>query len=296
MLYAVIVNRNAGTVRALGRRTVEELIQGRLKAGVASLQWVQGGGIVAACRSALASGAEALAVLGGDGTCATAASFAVYGGAKVALLPGGTMNILSRRLWGNRSLEDTFDLLAKDKVQLAKLDMGLANEHPFFVAATFGLVSALTIMRERVRTALIQGHMGGALARMVRGPRGVLRPMVRYSLDPDRAPDRAAGLIVTIGNADVLLPGAALEAETGLFECVSIKARGWGDVGRLLFEAITHNNWRRDKRIRDFRVRSLWVSEGERTSITLDGEPRAIRGPVYVEYRPKGLPVLAPAT
>ncbi len=81
-----------------------------------------------------------LAVYGGDGTVMEAAR-ALYG-TKIALaiIPGGTANVMAKELKIPLQAKDAVDLLATD-YRLRPIDMGLVNGCPFLIRVNMGLFS-----------------------------------------------------------------------------------------------------------------------------------------------------------
>src|ERR1700742_2437655 len=99
MRYAAVVNAAAGTTRRLGTTALTSLLNDRLDHHLMSLRYADGRGLCTACEEAIRDKPDALIVLGGDGTCRTAAAMAAQQKIPVVLLPGGTMNVLPKRVW-----------------------------------------------------------------------------------------------------------------------------------------------------------------------------------------------------
>src|SRR5438046_7063543 len=93
---------------------------------------------------------EVLIVLGGDGTIRTAAEACAKKGSYLIPLPGGTMNMLSRALYGNVSWEDALkNTLAAPSAK--GLSGGRVVNEQFFVAAIVGAPALWIQARESVR-------------------------------------------------------------------------------------------------------------------------------------------------
>lgn len=83
-------------------------------------------------RAAAESGADAVAVCGGDGTLSEAAR-GLYGtGVPLAILPGGTANLLARDLGIPRRLRDAVALIFDPHAALRAVDMGRVGDRLFF--------------------------------------------------------------------------------------------------------------------------------------------------------------------
>ncbi len=104
---------------------------------------------------------EVLVVLGGDGTIRTAAEACSGTGTYLVPLPGGTLNVLPRALYGESSwqeaLKETFaDPLTKE------LSGGRVRDKLFFVAAVVGAPGLWMEAREAIREGDILNAVGKA--------------------------------------------------------------------------------------------------------------------------------------
>ncbi len=293
MGFAVIVNASAGAASRLGREKLRALLNDSLGKQLASLRFVRGKALCAACEEAIAASPDALLILGGDGTCRTAAAMAAEKDVPIALLPGGTMNILPKRVWGEAPLEHVLDAIAKGEVDGSHLDMGTANGMPFFVAAAFGLVPTLARVRERWREAKSLRESAGALAAVPPLSQRLFRPTVHVKTG--KTDRRAAALVVSVGDADRLLPwGDDGDERLRSFECVTLDVKGWRDLAGLTFRAAVRGDWRDHALVENFQATSLVAQSGKTTPITLDGEPHRMKGAVTLTYRRNAVRVVSP--
>jgi diacylglycerol kinase (ATP) len=88
-------------------------------------------------RSFLSSGLDVVVVCGGDGTISETASGLAGSAVPLAILPGGTSNVLVRELSIPLDIEDATDLLFEGVPRPVRLL--LANERPFLLWAGVGL-------------------------------------------------------------------------------------------------------------------------------------------------------------
>ncbi len=114
----------------------------------------------AAMAAAIAQKPDAVVILGGDGTARHAAELAGPNGPPLILLPGGTMNVLPKALYGPRNWEDAI-VAALDEGTVRDLPGARAGEHLFFVAGIFGSPALMADAREAVR----EGKMFSAINR-----------------------------------------------------------------------------------------------------------------------------------
>lgn len=294
MRYTAVVNEGAGAVRALGVDRVRDLFHGVLGTQLAHLQLTPGPSVPQAMRAAAQSRPDAVLVLGGDGTGRTAAEALGEGGdTPIAFLPGGTMNILPKRVWGEVALEDVLQTLSDGRVAERRMDAGDANGRPFFVAAAFGAFPLLTEAREDLRAGETWLDAARSLLRIARAGRRLWRPAVRFE-SPGDTGRRAAALIATVGDADRLAPWREADDSMRAFERVAFLVRSWTDAMRVALAAAYDPGWRDSARVESVPVREVTVLGGRRVPLTLDGEPDVLVGPVRLTYRKAALRVLAP--
>ena len=105
--------------------------------------------IEAALDEAIAE-AEILIVLGGDGTIRSAAEKLLGKATILVPLPGGTMNMLPKALYGARPWKTALtDTLANPEIH--DISGGMVGDHAFFVAALFGAPTLWADAREAAR-------------------------------------------------------------------------------------------------------------------------------------------------
>jgi len=93
---------------------------------------------------------KVLVVLGGDGTIRTAAEACTGSGTHLLLLPGGTMNMLPRALYGESSWQDTLkNTLGEPAIRM--LSGVRVSDNLFFVAAIVGAPGLWMEAREAIR-------------------------------------------------------------------------------------------------------------------------------------------------
>ena len=92
---------------------------------------------------------SAVMVVGGDGTARTAAVRAVATGVPIIPMPGGTMNVLPKIVFGHGDMARAIAEIPK--LQPRSLDVGRVGGEPFFLAAAFGFAGPMTRLREATR-------------------------------------------------------------------------------------------------------------------------------------------------
>jgi diacylglycerol kinase family enzyme len=215
-----------------------------------------------------AKGYDVLIVLGGDGTARTVAELAPRDGPPLILLPGGTLNILPKALYGELAWPDALSA-ALERGVVKRLTSGRANGEPFYVAALFGPTTLLARAREAMRE-------GKPLAAWRRFQHAWKRSFTR-------------SIRARIG---VLCPSFSGGIEADTLEWVRLDARHALDFARVSLRALTAD-WRNDSSVEIAPCKSSDIVSLGLIPATLDGEPRTFVSRVRVTYDPKGPRVIA---
>ena len=231
--------------------------------------------------AALAAEPDLLVVLAGDGTARAAAGLAGPRGPLVAPLPGGTMNMLPKALYG------TTDWRAALKVALEEgepLDVvgGEVDGHPFYCVAILGSPALWAPAREAVRVrkfSLAWQYARRALRRAFSG-------RIRYSLDG--GPRTSAEALALISP----LISKALEEDDGL-EAAAMSPVDAAEAFRLAYHALT-SDWRHDPAVRTRKIRRAEVTARSRIPAVLDGESVLLTHHSRIRFRSKAFRALAP--
>jgi diacylglycerol kinase family enzyme len=222
---------------------------------------------------------DVIVLLGGDGTARAAAELAPRDGPPLILLPGGTLNILPRALYGDLAWPEAL-AAALERGEVTRLTAGRANGEPFYVAALFGAPTLLARAREAMREGQhlrAWRRLGAALQRLF---------LHRLRARPDRAPMRKAEAI------GVLCPAFSGGIRADDLEWVRLDANHLLDLARVGLRALTAA-WRTDPSIEITRCRTSDIVSPGVIPATLDGEPRTYVSRVRVTHEPRGPRVIA---
>src|SRR5262245_6728072 len=126
----LLVNEKAGGV---GPDDAEKLVGALTAAGIAEYALMSAERMSRAL-FARAADFDVIIVLGGDGTARAAAELAPRDGPPLILLPGGTLNILPRALYGELAWPEAL-AAALASGEVTRLTAGRANGEAFYVAA-----------------------------------------------------------------------------------------------------------------------------------------------------------------
>lgn len=271
----ILFNEKAGSVHPGDR---DKLIAAVREAGVDEYALV-GPESMSARLFKMAKDVDVIIVLGGDGTARNVAELAPANAPPLMLLPGGTLNVLPRALYGERAWPDALkDALERGVVK--RLPAGKANGEPFFVAAIFGAPTLLARAREAVR----EGQFLRAIRRFNHFTRRAFSHLVRA-----KAEGYPMQKVAAVG---VLCPAFSGAVEGKELEWVTLDASRLLDLARVSLRA-TSDAWRDDPAIDIGQCRRGDIWSPGLIPGTLDGEPRTFVSGVRITYNANGPRVIA---
>lgn len=276
---SVLVNPLSGSV---GPRAVGELeailAEYPLAFKVVSLE---DGGFDTQVEKAFAGAPDVIFVLAGDGTAGTVASRAGPGGPLVAPLPGGTMNMLPKALYGTTdwklALRQALEAGAPRPVA-----GGTVEGQAFFCAAILGSPALWAPAREAMRT----GKLRKAWLYGRRALRRAFSGRLRYSLDgSDRRKTEALVLISP-------MISAAMDEPVGL-EAAAMDPSDTSQAFRLAANAL-FSDWRLDPSVSTRPARRIEAWGRSKIPAVVDGEPMLLPHETVITFIPKAFMALAP--
>lgn len=230
--------------------------------------------------------ADALFVLAGDGTAGTIAARAGPDGPLIAPLPGGTMNMLPKALYGTADWKKALRNALESGIEVPVAGGRVVDRiesRPFYCAAILGAPALWAPAREAVRVGRLRLawlHGQRALKRAFTG-------RLRYTLVGE-SPGRAEALVLISPTIS-----RAMDGPTGL-EAAAMNTRGAVDAFRLAAHAL-FDDWRRDSSVRTRPTRYVTVSARSRIPAVIDGEPTLLDAEAEVVFDAVAFRALAPA-
>ncbi len=226
---------------------------------------------------------EVLIVLGGDGTIRTAAEACAEKESYLIPLPGGTMNMLPRALYGNVSWEEA--LKKTLTVPSAKVLSGgrVANKR-FFIAAIVGAPALWTQPRESMR----EGNIADAIKKGSVAFRRMFETKVQYLISGGaNGETEAVALICPLISEEMSDSEQALEAAI-------IDVESAAEVIGLATIA-AFGKWRDDRNILLTKTKRVNVQSSKEIPATLDGEKVNLGRSAEIDFVSRALTVLVPA-
>jgi diacylglycerol kinase (ATP) len=243
---------------------------------------------------AVAAGADAVAVYGGDGTVTEAASGLIGSSMPLAILPGGTGNVMSIELGIPGRLEDAIALLCDTTHEYRQVDMGMVGDRPFFGHVAIGLEADmhLTAGREMKDRFGFLAYPIAALQALID------RPVSRYTLTLDGEQvemDVLDCMVTNLGSVGVL--GATLagniSVSDGLLDVIIIRKADVASLGEL-FGSVT-GMADPARLLPHWQVRNVTIAADPPQRVTADGEMLG-NTPVDIRVLPGAVRIVVPAS
>ncbi|HYE42718.1 MAG TPA: diacylglycerol kinase family protein [Caulobacteraceae bacterium] len=235
----------------------------------------------AAVENALAARPDLLVVLAGDGTARTAASLAGSDGPLIAPLPGGTMNMLPKALYGTTDWKQALHIALTEGVS-RPVAGGEIEGRAFYCAAILGAPALWAPAREAVRSGAPK--LAWLYAR--RAARRAFSGRIRFRLDDGETHKGEALALITP------MISRAMETPDGL-EAAVLNLNNAREAFRLAATAL-FADWRNDAAVETRVVKKALAWARNPIPAILDGESIHLSKSATVKFLPCAFRALAP--
>lgn len=275
-----IVNPRSGSVSATA---VEEMAAELERHGLAGRIHLCGEQPFEAMLDAVfAAKPDLVIVLAGDGTVRSVAARAGPDGPLIAPLPGGTMNMLPRAVYGSTDWKEAL-AAALETGEATPIPGGEVDGEPFFCAAILGAPALWAPAREALREGRLR--LGWRRARLAL--RRAFSGPIRFRLDRGRLRRGEALVLITPLISTALTRHDALEAAV----MTTASAR---EAFRLAATAV-FSDWRNDPSVETQVIRRVHAWASSRIPAILDGETVRLSTYATATFKPVAFRALAPA-
>ena len=275
----IIANIASGSVGPDAPAVAERLLA---EHGVSGTVHTPGAGqLEKTLRTLIDSAPDAVFVIAGDGTARAAAEMSGPDGPPIAPLPGGTMNMLPRAFYGERSWPEAMAACLEEG-QPRMVSGGEVSGRLFFVAAILGSPALWADAREAARA----GKLRLTVLRAQRAFRQAFSGRLRFTLD-GRPKQKTEALTLMCP-----IVSSVLHEDERALEAAALDPANAIDVFRLGVSALT-GSWRDDPSVSMGRCRVGRVWAGGRIPAILDGEPMRLEPEVHIRFRPKAFRAVA---
>jgi YegS/Rv2252/BmrU family lipid kinase len=288
---AVVFNPATGGGDTAGRkRDTQEALQG---VGLEVL-WLEttledpGQGLTA---KALAEGVDLVMAQGGDGTVMACVTGLAGTEVPLAVLPGGTGNLLATNFDIPSELDEAVEVaLEGDRV---RLDVAAMEDDRFVVMGGIGFDAAML----RDADPRLKEHLG-AVAYVLSGFKHLRRRVTRFRLRlDDRPPIERTGQGVLIGNLGRLQGGLPVmpdaRPDDGLLDVAVLQTRTVLDW-LILATRVLLRRRRKDPQLEAFQARRVEIHCDTPQPVERDGDPADARDHLVVEVVPAALILCVP--
>jgi diacylglycerol kinase family enzyme len=225
---------------------------------------------------------DILIVLGGDGTIRKAAETCTETRPYLIPLPGGTMNMLPRALYGEQSWEEALEnILAAPSAKI--LSGGRVVNEQFFVAAIVGTPALWVKARESVR----EGDIIDLIEKGKIALQKTFGTKVRYLISEEMKGE-AEGVLLICPLISEKMPASEQALEAAVIEVGSAS-----EVIRLA-TAAAFGKWRDDRKVHLTKTKRLAVRSSKEIPATLDGESVNLGIRAEFDFVPRAVTVLVP--
>jgi YegS/Rv2252/BmrU family lipid kinase len=260
-------------------------------------------------REAIKAGVDVVAIYGGDGSVAEAA--AALAGAStqtcLAILPGGTANVMSIELGVPSALEEALRVAADPSSAIRVIDVGAANERIFVLRVSMGLEAEMVAGADREAK-----DRYGVFAYLWSAARNAMAPQTaRYRLLLDGKEEELEGVTCIVANSgnlgrNGLFLASDIAVDDGFLDVIVIEQAGFKtllDVAGSVLNAGQPSSDREEARAMEegppsamhrWRVKSVEIISDPPQRIQSDGELLEA-GPLRCNILPGALRVLTPA-
>jgi diacylglycerol kinase family enzyme len=222
-------------------------------------------------------------VLGGDGTIRKAAEACGETRPYLIPLPGGTMNMLPRGLYGELSWEEALrNTLAAPSARI--LSGGRVMNEQFFVAAIVGTPALWIQARESVR----EGDIIGLIEKGRTALQKTFGTKVRYLISEEMNGEAEAVVLICPLISEEM-PGSEKALEVAVVEVENA-----AEVIRFATIA-AFRNWRDDRKVELTKTKRLAVQSSKEIPATLDGESVSLGRRAEFDFVSRAATVLVPA-
>jgi diacylglycerol kinase (ATP) len=241
-------------------------------------------------QEALAAGVDVVAAYGGDGTVMEVANALHHTGVPLAILPGGTANVMSVELGISGALPDAINLICAEAPAVRTIDMARTRDMMFMLRLATGYMAETSKGAEREAKNRL-GNLAYMLSAIQALPNA---QMSHYRLMLDGQPVEAEGVACVIANSGNMgLPGLSLarriDVSDGLLDVLVIPQ---ANLGALL--SVAANAVGLTETLPHWQAREVTLEADPAQSIECDGE--IIDGtPISASIVPAALRVIVPA-
>jgi len=242
-------------------------------------------------RQAAAEGADVVAAYGGDGTVMEVAHGLLNGPVPLAILPGGTANLMSVELGIPKDLELAAQVASSPTSQVRLVDVGQVGDIYFLLRVGLGFAARKVKLADRQLK-----DKYGLMAYTIAGLKALTQTKnTRYRMTLDGKSVEVDGLTCLVDNAgnmgvSGIAPGRNINVSDGFLDVLLIKDPSFStlvDVGYSLIEKKAPDSYIH------WKAREIEIDCEPAEDVQIDGEMAGMT-PLSIRVIPQALRVLVP--
>jgi diacylglycerol kinase family enzyme len=221
-------------------------------------------------------------VLGGDGTIRTAAEAGTKVGTYLIPLPGGTLNVLPRALYGGSSWQEALtETLANPLTK--ELSGGRVGDKIFFVAAVVGAPGLWMEAREAIR----EGDILNAVSKAGVALEAMFDTTIQYFISPEVSGEAEVVAVICplvseqLSDSEQTLEAAAIDVENAT-ELLGLAT------------AAAFGKWRDHESVTLTKTHQVTVQSKKYIPLFLDGERVKVGNEAQINFAPDVVNVIVP--
>src|SRR6188472_3573991 len=225
---------------------------------------------------------EVLVVLGGDGTIRTAAEVCIKTGTYLIPLPGGTLNVLPRALYGDSSWQEALhETLANPSTK--ELSGGRIGDKVFFVAAVVGAPGLWMEAREAIR----EGEILNAVRKAGVAVEAMFDTNIQYFISQKVSGEAEVVAVICplvseqLSDSEQTLEAAAIDVENAS-ELIGLAT------------AAAFGKWRDHESVTLTKTHRITVQSNKDIPLFLDGERIKVGNEAEIDFAPHAVNVIVP--
>ncbi len=249
------------------------------------------GDAVRYARQAIADGAEVIGAYGGDGTVMEVAEAVQGREVPMAILPGGTANLMSVELGIPKDLSEAAKIMIDPESTIRWIDMGQAGKQQFMLRVGMGFSAEKVKLADRELK-----DKWGILAYSIAGLKALkTAPVAKYHLTVDGKEFETDGKTCLIDNAGNMgsqgvAPSKTISISDGLLDVLLVRdarAGSWIALGKSL------RGQEDQEAVKHWQGREIYIECDPPQDVQGDGEIWG-QTPVSVQVLPGVLPIMTP--
>lgn len=283
MRPTVIINDAAGSTQDISVEITSIFVDSGLAEPIIHL--VDPENLDSSFQKVIEDGTDLLVIYGGDGTCKSGALVAREAEIPLIALPGGTMNMLPKALYGTDEWRTALtSALTQPKPRWQPA--GNINGHIFFCGAILGDPIVMSQAREVLRDGDIlkaAKQVPEIITAIAHGEQ------FKFEVDGELFDKDANGLQIY---CPYMTSGATL---SDAFELASVPQLSVSEVIGIGARAMAQD-WRDSIHVKTAPAKNIQISGQGVFNVLLDGEAETISCPIVINLEQKGVLVLAPSS